>query len=273
MGERPRGRPAGGGLAEGGLQPEPEGLGIDGHDDSAICRHRILDRRQRIAAIAQKLAVQKRLLRAQRRAGKGHPHKAAGGRRAIGGLEGQRHLRPRPLGSCHGVSPRRDDRRLQARRALDGQINRARGFRLDPVAAATECAVGRDHRADTGAKGGEARVAIGALHDRFDLGAVLVVVAQRRQRHTGFPGLAIAQDHQADSGNALGQDHAAQHRHMRHQAQQVRQGRQDGFADCGHVRRIPGLRDQPGLSDPCPVLGQGGLPNGSAGPNACAGIR
>jgi hypothetical protein len=43
-------------LPEGRLQPEAETLRVDRHDDIAVGRHRILDRRQRIAAVAQKLA-------------------------------------------------------------------------------------------------------------------------------------------------------------------------------------------------------------------------
>jgi hypothetical protein len=62
----------GGRRAEGRLQPEAEGLGVERHHDIAIGRHRVLDRRQRIAAVAQQLRVQQRLLGAQRGAGKGH---------------------------------------------------------------------------------------------------------------------------------------------------------------------------------------------------------
>ncbi len=87
--------------SEGRLQPEPEGLGVDRHHDIAVCRDRVLVRRQRIAAVAEQLRVQQRLLSAGRAAGEGHLGEAARGRRAIGGLERKRHLRPRPLGSCH----------------------------------------------------------------------------------------------------------------------------------------------------------------------------
>ena len=90
-------------IAKGRLQPEPEGLGVQRHDDIAIGRHRILDRCQRIAAVAQQFRVQQRLLRPQRGAGEGHLGETAHGGRSIGRLERKRHLRPRPLGSCHRV--------------------------------------------------------------------------------------------------------------------------------------------------------------------------
>jgi hypothetical protein len=65
--------------AEGRLQPEAEGLGVERHDDIAIGRHRVLDRRQRIAAVAEKLRVQQRLLRPERGAGEGHRVKPLAG--------------------------------------------------------------------------------------------------------------------------------------------------------------------------------------------------
>jgi hypothetical protein len=91
-------------LSEGRFQPEAEALRINGHHNIAIRRDRILDWRQRIAPVAQQLAVQQRLLGPQRRAGKRHPGEAARGRRAICRLERKRHLRPRALRTCHGVS-------------------------------------------------------------------------------------------------------------------------------------------------------------------------
>ncbi len=98
-GLRARGR----GCPKGRLQPETERLCVQRHDDVAIGRDRVLDRRQRIAAVAEKLGVEERLLCAERGAGEGHAGEAARGRRSIGGLERKRHQRPRPLGSCHGV--------------------------------------------------------------------------------------------------------------------------------------------------------------------------
>ena len=48
------------------------------------------------------------------------------------------------------------------------------------------------------------------LHDGLDVGAVLVVVAQRREGHRGFARVAVAQDQQASGRHALGQDLAAE---------------------------------------------------------------
>jgi hypothetical protein len=49
-------------------------------------------------------------------------------------------------------------------------------------------------------------------HDRVDLGPVLVVVAQRRERDLGLSRLAVPQDQEARGGHALGQHVAAQGR-------------------------------------------------------------
>ena len=55
----------------------------------------------------------------------------------------------------------------------------------------------------------------------------------------------------ASGGHTLGEDIAAQYRHMRHRAQQVRQGGEDAFARRGH-RLSPGLcrgaRRQPAMT-------------------------
>ena len=100
---------------------------------------------------------------------------------------------------------------FSARRAIDGEIDRARRFGLDPVAEAAQRAVGRERRADAGGERVERRVAAGAgLHHGLDLGAVLVVVAERRERHRRLAGIAVAQDQQAGGRDALGQDLAAQ---------------------------------------------------------------
>ena len=133
---------------------------------------------------------------------------AARGRRSIGRLERKRHQRPRPLGSCHGVllglsgsgqlvgrgivQHDRYDGGLHARRALDGQIDRPWGFRLDPVTEPAQRAVGGESRADAGGQHVEGSVTVGTLHDRLDLGTVLVVVTQWRQGHFGFAWLAVA---------------------------------------------------------------------------------
>jgi hypothetical protein len=68
----------------------------------------------------------------------------------------------------------RHHRRLQACGTVDGQINRTGSLRLDPVAEAVEGCV-------TGS----------TLHCRLDLGPVLVVVAQGRQRDLGLSRLAV----------------------------------------------------------------------------------
>ena len=88
----------------------------------------------------------------------------------------------------------RNDGRLQAGSALDGQIDQSRRFRLNPVAEAAQRAVGDNRRADAGGQYVESGVTRRALHDRFDLAAVLVVVAQRRQCDLGLSRFAIAQD-------------------------------------------------------------------------------
>ena len=58
----------------------------------------------------------------------------------------------------------RDHRCLQAGGTFDGQIDRARRFRLDPVAEPAQSAVRRNRRADAGAERVEGGVTGGALH-------------------------------------------------------------------------------------------------------------
>ena len=59
----------------------------------------------------------------------------------------------------------------------------------------------------------ERRVAVRrGLDDGLDLGAVLVVVAERRQGHRRLAGIAVAQDHQPGGRDALGQRRVAQER-------------------------------------------------------------
>ena len=59
----------------------------------------------------------------------------------------------------------------------------------------------------------ERRVAVRrGLDDGLDLGAVLVVVAERRERHRRLAGVAVAQDQQPGGGDALGQHRVAQER-------------------------------------------------------------
>jgi len=50
----------------------------------------------------------------------------------------------------------------------------------------------------------EGGVTLTALHDRLDLGAVLVVVAQRQQGNRGLPRLVVSQDQQTIDRHALG---------------------------------------------------------------------
>jgi hypothetical protein len=123
-----------------------------------------------------------------------------------------------PTGRCGSLAwcrwswADRNHRRLQTGGTLDRQIDRARRSRLDPVAEPAQRAVGGKRRADAGAEGIEDGVTGGALHDRLDLGPVLVVVAKGRERHLGLPRLAIAQDQEACRGHALGQHVTAQGR-------------------------------------------------------------
>ena len=89
--------------------------------------------------------------------------------------------------------------------------------------------------ADAGRQRVERRVPAGAgLHHRLDLGAVLVVVAERRERHRRLARVAVAQDQEAGGRHALGQDLAAEDRRGLGLQQGV-QRLQDGFAGGGHV--------------------------------------
>ncbi len=89
--------------------------------------------------------------------------------------------------------------------------------------------------ADAGGQRVEGRVPAGAgLHDRLDLGAVLVVVAERRERHRRLARVAVAQDQEAGGRHALGQDLAAEHGRGLGLQQGV-QRLQDGFAGGGHL--------------------------------------
>jgi hypothetical protein len=61
---------------------------------------------------------------------------------------------------------------------LDWQIHRSWCFGLDPVAGAAQRTVGGNRRADAGNQVVESGVMRRTLHYRFDLGAVLIVVAK-----------------------------------------------------------------------------------------------
>ena len=103
-----------------------------------------------------------------------------------------------------------------------------------PSRKAAERAIGREHGADAGGERVERRVPAGAgLDDRLDLGAMLVVVAERRERHRRLARVAVAQDQEAGRRHALGQDLAAENRRGLRLQQGV-QGLQDGFAGGGH---------------------------------------
>ena len=106
----------------------------------------------------------------------------------------------------------RDDRGFQRRRAVDSEVDRSRRLGLDPVAETAEGALGREQAADARGQVIEGGVPpTPRLDDRLDLGAVLVVVAERRERHRRLAGIAVAQDQQARRRHALGQNLAAQH--------------------------------------------------------------
>ncbi len=63
---RPRARAGGDRIAEGRLQPEAEGLGVERHDDVAVCGHCVLDRGERVAPVAEQLRGEQRLLGPER---------------------------------------------------------------------------------------------------------------------------------------------------------------------------------------------------------------
>ena len=84
-----------------------------------------------------------------------------------------------------------DHRCLQAGGPLNRQIHRLWRFRLNPVTPTAERAVCTDDSADLGAEGCKGSVAVRALHDGFKLGAMLLMVGERRQRHRRIAGIAV----------------------------------------------------------------------------------
>ncbi len=91
-------------------------------------------------------------------------------------------------------------------------------------------------RADAGAEGVESLVTRCPLDYRFDLGAVLVVVAQRRERDlrlARLARLAVAQDQQAGRRDPLGQHLIAQGCGGKRLQPRV-QGCEDGFTSRRH---------------------------------------
>ena len=143
--------------------------------------------------------------------------------------------RARPVRRTTAKQARDRHRRLQAGGTFDRQIDRARRFCLYPVAEAAKRSVGGNRRANAGAEGVKGGVTGRTLHDRLDLGPVLVVVAQRRQRHLGLPRFAVAQDHKTRSGHAFGQHVTAQSGCRQCRKPRVQRG-EDGLAGSGHVR-------------------------------------
>ena len=100
-----------------------------------------------------------------------------------------------------------DHGRLQGRRAFDGQVERGRGLGFNPVTEAAERSIRLQSRADGGDQVIKRAGPAGTrLDDDLQLGPVLIVIAQRRQRHFRLARLAIAQDDQPGGRDPLRQD-------------------------------------------------------------------
>ncbi len=127
----------------------------------------------------------------------------------------------------------RYDGSLQRGGTLNGQINRAWGLCLNPVAKSAQGAIGSERCADAGNQRVELYISITALHHDLDFGLVLVVIAHRLQSHLWLSRIAIAQDQQAWCWHPLRQDLAAQSSRSQGLQESV-QGGEDGFASCGH---------------------------------------
>lgn len=128
-----------------------------------------------------------------------------------------------------------DDRRLQRRCTLDGQVDRRRGFGFNPVAEPLQRAIRFQRGADGGDQIVEGAGPAGArLDDDLELGPVLVVVAQGRQGHLRFARLAIAQDDQPGRRDPLWQDIIAQ--------TEVCKGLQRACSAARMVSRVVGMR-------------------------------
>jgi hypothetical protein len=127
-----------------------------------------------------------------------------------------------------------DHRRFQRRGTLNRKVDRGRGFGFDPVAKAAERPVGFQSRAD----GGDQIVkgtgpAAARLDDDLQFGAVLVMVAQGRQRHLRLARLAIAQDDQTGRRDPLWQHLVTQGEGGKRLKPRMQRG-EDGFAGRGH---------------------------------------
>jgi hypothetical protein len=93
------------------------------------------------------------------------------------------------------------------------ELDRARRLGLNPATETAQGAVGRERSAYAGRQRVEDRVAAGTgLHHRLDLGPVLVVVAERRERHRRLAWIAVAQDQEAGGRHTVGQNLTAQDR-------------------------------------------------------------
>ena len=105
------------------------------------------------------------------------------------------------------------DRGLQCSCAVDSEIDRPWRLGFDSVVEPTEGAVGREHGADAGGERAEGGVSTNpCLHHHLELGAMLVVVSERRERDSRPAGVAVAHDQQTAGRHTIGQDPAAQDR-------------------------------------------------------------
>ena len=112
--------------------------------------------------------------------------------------------------------------------------DRGRGLGFNPVAEAAQRPVGFQRRGDGGDQVIEGACPAGAhLDDDLQFGAVLIVVAQRRQRHFWFARLAVAQDNQPGRRDPLGQDLVTQGEGGKRLKPRMQRG-EDGFAGGGH---------------------------------------
>lgn len=150
--------------AEEALQPEPDVAVIHRNDDVALVRHHVIGGRQRIAAIAEEIALHQGLLFAEVGRDEGQLAKARAGRDAIGGFEHRGHDGVGAACACHGNTPVVVGSVERIGRRIDGEdreigkasgqgaerfdIVRHRRFGFDPVAKPAERPVRHDRRAD-----------------------------------------------------------------------------------------------------------------------------
>ena len=104
-----------------------------------------------------------------------------------------------------------DHRCLQGSGTFDWQIDRGRGFRFDSVAEAAEGAVDSQSSANCSYQRVEScRPVSGGLDNNLQFRAMLIMIAQWRQRDLRLPRLAIAEDDKPGKWDTLGQDFVAQ---------------------------------------------------------------